>query len=142
VLHDFDVAHDLGVSPAERLRETGFLLERSSSIHALVASRLQISGDGKTLMPQYGPPEPLVDRQAVRIPLSFPEGAVPGTLGISAAMFPYDPMHQTFVNIYEEGELTRQVILNRFQNRVEHVTGTHQGAGAVIARFVLVIRHI
>lgn len=143
VLHDFDVAHDLGISAVERLRENSFLLERSASLHALIASRLQISGDGKMLTPRYGSPEALIDRQAVRVSLSFPEGAVPGTLGIAASMFPYDPMHQTFVNIYEEGELTRQIILNRFQNRVEHITGTHQSAGSVIARFVPEgIRHI
>jgi hydrogenase/urease accessory protein HupE len=143
VLHDFDVAHDLGISPPERLHETAFLLERSASIQALVSSRLQISGDGQVLRPQYGPAEAVIERQAVRVKLSFPGVSVPGTLGISAAMFPYDPMHQTFVNIYEDGELTRQVILNRLETRVEHIIGTRQSAGAVIARFIPEgIRHI
>lgn len=143
VLHDFDVAHDLGITPAGRLRDPGFLVERSASIHALLDSRLQISGDGKPLKPMFGPPEVLVDRQAVRVLLHFPGAPMPGKLRISASMFPYDPMHQTFVNIYEEQQLTRQLILNRFQDHVEHITGTQQGAGAVISRFVPEgIRHI
>jgi hydrogenase/urease accessory protein HupE len=143
VLHDFDVAHDLGISPIERLHDPDFLLERSASIHALVRSRLEIFADGKLLASTFGPPEVLMERQAIRVPLHFPGATVPVKLAITAAMFPYDPMHQTFVNIYEEGQLTRQIILNRYVGRLDHVTGTQQGAEAVIARFVPEgIRHI
>jgi hydrogenase/urease accessory protein HupE len=143
VLHDFDVAHDLGIAPLERLHDTGFLQERAASIYALVRSRLQILADGKPLTATFGPPEVLAERQAIRVVLHFPGAPVPAKLGVSAAMFPYDPMHQTFVNIYEEGQLTRQIILNRFVSNLDHVTGTQQGAGAVIARFVPEgIRHI
>ena len=136
VLHDFDLAHDLGISQPERFHEASFLAERAPSIRALLADRLQITADGKALKPEWGMPEALVDRQAVRVILRFPGVSVPGTLGISARMFPYDPVHQTFVNIYEDEDLTRQVILNRFQDRVDHVVGTRQGPLAVIARFV------
>lgn len=136
ILHDFDVAHDLGISPPERLHEAAFLAERAPSIRALLADRLQVTADGKSLKPDWGSPEALVDRQAVRVVLRFPGVSAPGKLGISANMFPYDPMHQTFVNIYEDGNLTRQMILNNFQRRIDHVTGTRQGALGVIARFV------
>lgn len=143
VLHDFDVAHDLGISPVERLREPALLADRAASIQALVGSRLQILADGKRLTPQFGPPEALDDRQAVRVAMQFPGAPVPGKLEIATLMFPYDPMHQTFVNIYEDGQLTRQIILNRLETHVEHITGTHQGAISVISRFVPEgIRHI
>jgi hydrogenase/urease accessory protein HupE len=136
VLHDFDVAHDLGIVPVERLHDSSFLKERSDSIQALVTTRLQISADGNALVPEFGMLEMLRDREAVRVPMLFQGTSPSRTLAISASMFPYDPTHQTFVNIYEDGRLTRQVLLNRFQNRVEHVIGTRQGASAVIARFV------
>jgi len=136
ILHDFDVAHDLGISPPERLLESAFLEERTPSIHALLADRLQITADGKPLKPEWGKPEAVPDRQGVRVVLRFPGVSVPGKLGIAANMFPYDPMHQTFLNIYEDGRVTWQMILNRFQPRVEHVTGTRQGPLGVIARFV------
>jgi len=135
VLHDFDLAHDLGIASPERLRDPVFLAERTASIRALLADRLQISGDGKALSPEWGAPEVLSARQAVRVVLRFP-GALPARLGVSADMFPYDPMHQTFVNIYEDGELTRQMILNRANDHVDHVAGTRQGAMSVIAKFV------
>jgi len=136
VVHDFDLAHDLGIEPSERLHDPAFLLERAASIQALLEARIQILADGKLLKPEWGAPEVLADRQAIRIPLHFSGAALPGKVGIAAAMFPYDPMHQTFVNIYEDGELTRQLILNRVASRIDHVTGTRQGAGAVIGRFV------
>ena len=136
VLHDFDVAHDLGISPPERLKDQAFVTERAASIRALLADRMQIMADGKVLKPEWGAVEPLVARQAVRVVFRFTGVAKPGKLSISATMFPYDPVHQTFVNIYEDDELTRQLILNRFQNQVDHVVGTRQGALSVIARFV------
>jgi len=135
ILHDFDLAHDLGITPPERLHDPSFLAERAASIRALLTARLQIFGDGKALTPEWGDPEVLVDRQAVRFQLRFP-GAAPGIIGISAAIFPYDPMHQTFVNIYEDGELTRQIILNRFESRTDHVFGTRQGSVAVVRKFI------
>jgi len=135
VLHDFDVAHELGISPPERLRDPALLAERLASIRALVAERLHIVADGKELTPQWGMPEVLAERQAVRVSMQL-QGVTPLRLGISALMFPYDPMHQTFVNIYENGEITRQVILNRSQQQTEYLAGTRQDPLAVISRFV------
>jgi hydrogenase/urease accessory protein HupE len=135
VLHDFDLAHDLGINPPERLREPALLLERAASIRALIADRLVISGDGMRLTPEWGMAEVLADRQSLRVPMKFPR-ARPARLEISALMFPYDPMHQTFVNIYEDGELARQLILNNVAAHAQYITGTRQGALSVIARFV------
>jgi hydrogenase/urease accessory protein HupE len=136
VLHDFDLAHDLGINPPERLQNPEFVVERAASIRALLESRLQVFVDGRPMTPQWGAPEVLLDRQSVRMEMRFPLTSLPGAVGVSTIMFPYDPNHQTFVNFYEDGEITRQVILNRFNIRVDHVTGTRQGALSVIARFV------
>ena len=51
-------------------------------------------------------------------------------------MFPYDPQHQTFVNIYEGETLVRQAILDRARTTVIYYAGTRQGAAAVVRRFV------
>jgi len=135
IIHDFDLAHDLGIEPPEKLQDVAFLAERSASIRALLSARLQILGDGMPLNPSWGEPEVLPERQSVRFPLGF-DSAVPGSLTITAKMFPYDPQHQTFVNVYEDGDLTRQVLLNNTQNHTEHVFGTRQGALSVIRKFV------
>jgi hydrogenase/urease accessory protein HupE len=136
VLHDFDVAHDLGIVPPERLMNPAVAAEASGSIRALLGPRFQLIADGRTLAPEWSEPEILRERQSLLFRLRFPGVSTPGTMGITAKMFPYDPVHQTFINVYEEGDLTQQVILNRLDSDVEYVTGTRQGTLAVIARFV------
>jgi hydrogenase/urease accessory protein HupE len=53
-----------------------------------------------------------------------------------AALFPYDPQHQTFVNVYENGQLRQQAILDKEPRVIEFFSGTRQGAIEVIRRFL------
>ena len=119
----------ISVFASRTLARPGFLAERAASIRALLADRLQITADDKLLTPEWGAPEALIDRRVRSCRASFPGVPLPGKLGISADMFPYDPMHQTFVNIYEDGELTRQMILNRVHesrgSRGRYAAGRH-----------------
>jgi hypothetical protein len=58
-------------------------------------------------------------------------------------VFPYDPIHQTFVNVYENDDLKLQAILDASRQRVEYYGGSSQGRLAVIRTFVLSgIEHI
>jgi len=60
----------------------------------------------------------------------------PGHIEIDAVLFPYDSMHQTFINVYEAGVLARQAILHANDSRFEHFAGTTQGRSAVVRSFV------
>lgn len=144
VIHDFDLAHDLGVHDADRFLDAGFLADQAVSIRTLLTARLQIVADGRLLASEWGDPEVLRDQQSLRFTLRYPSvTSTPGRLAIQASMFPYDPAHETFVNVYENGELTRQVILDRAKSNVEYFTGSSQTAAAVVRRFVPEgIRHI
>jgi hypothetical protein len=51
-------------------------------------------------------------------------------------MFPYDPVHQTFVNFYERDTITVQAILDDRRTDFEYFAGTRQGVRAVLKRFV------
>jgi hydrogenase/urease accessory protein HupE len=135
VAHIFDVAHDLGVEPAERLLDSAFLQQRAQAAIALVAPRLTVSADGRPLAASWSGVEPVADRQSIRFHVRYALGAPAGTVTVAAVMFPYDPIHQTFVNIYEGDALT-QAILDRGRSQFEYFAGTRQGAAAVIKRFV------
>ena len=75
--------------------------------------------------------------------LSFTLGPRPGRLDIHAVLFPYDPIHQTFVNIYEEGTLRQQSILTADDPSLRFFAGTTQGRWSVVRTFVLSgIEHI
>jgi len=60
----------------------------------------------------------------------------PAALEVEAALFPYDPAHQTFVNVYEGGELRQQWILGRGADARTHFAGSTAGVLAVLATFV------
>ncbi|HLH30791.1 MAG TPA: HupE/UreJ family protein [Terriglobia bacterium] len=134
--HVYDLAHDLQVTPMERLLDAGFLKERESEIHQLFGPRLKLEADGHSLTPSWSEPEIIADRQSVRFHLKYPVIGPPGTVSVTAALFPYDENHQTFVNVYENDSLTSQVILDHNHMRTEYFAGTRQGTWAVIQKFV------
>src|SRR5262245_45880738 len=100
-VHIYDLAHDLQITPMERLLDAGFLATQESAIRRLLTPRLQLSADGRSLVAEWLQPEILQERQSIRFPLRYAVTAAPGSVSLSTVMFPYDPNHQTFVNTYE-----------------------------------------
>jgi len=136
VAHVFDLAHDLGIDPAERLLTGTTAVDRSAAIAALLQPRFEMAADGRVLDAAWSGPDVLPDRQSLRFHLHYRLDAAPGSIAVSALMFPYDPNHQTFLNIYERGALRSQAILDRGRTRFEYFAGTRQGAVAVMRRFI------
>ena len=137
VVHIFDVAHDLGIEPVERLLDPAVLAAHDAAIRRLVGDRLALAADGNALtIASWSAPEPLAERQSLRLEgratLKRPAGAV----AVSTVMFPYDPQHQTFINVYEGEELASQAILDASRTAFEYFAGTRQGTVAVVKRFV------
>jgi hydrogenase/urease accessory protein HupE len=105
----------------------------------LLAQRFTVAADGRTLEVTWADGVELIaDRQSLRLRFTSPLGsaATPGTVTVNARMFPYDPQHQTFINIYEGGALTTQAMLDQGHERFEYITGGRQGALATIGRFL------
>ena len=83
----------------------------------------------------WSAPQPLDDRQAIQLTARYALPAAPSQLTLAVSLFPYDPAHQTFVNIYERDAVVLQAILSRDRQQVEFFPGTTQGTLAVIRRF-------
>jgi len=142
VMHAFDVAHDLQLASEDRVFDPDFVQRHGTQLTDLVLARLTIAANGKALAASPLDVSQMPDRRAVRVRLRYPP-APAGTLQVKAALFPSDPLHQTFVNIYENGRLTRQSILDATQTRMTHSTGSTQSTLAVIRKFVVAgIEHI
>jgi len=136
VAHIFDVAHDLGIQPQEQLLQPGPLAERGDAIVRMLRERLQIRADGQSLgAGRWSAPEPLPDRQSIRLRAHFDLPRVPGRIDVATVMFPYDPQHRTFLNFYEGDSLT-QAIVDKDRNRFEYFTGTRQGVWGVLRKFI------
>ena len=136
IVHIFDVAHDLNIAPMEKLLEEGFARQEAASIQKLLSQRLAFVADGQVLAGQWSGPEIFRDRQSLRYAIQYSLAQQPATVLIRTDMFPYDPMHQTFVNVYEEQSLTSQLILDHNHTESEYFLGTRQGVLAVIKKFI------
>jgi hydrogenase/urease accessory protein HupE len=136
VIHVFDLAHDLNITPPERLLEPGVAAAQAGAIAALITPRLQLSVNGGSVASTWATPEILRDRQSIRLSFHHALSTPAATLNVQTLLFPYDPNHETFVNVYESGELTRQAILDRGRTEMEYFAGTRQGVIAVVRKFI------
>ena len=120
VLHDFDVAHELKLATSDSLLDPATLPRYEAAITNLVLDRLRMNADGHDLNWEITNVRALPARTAIEVAYRLPLGSAVGRLTIHAALFPYDPTHQTFVNVYEEGSLTRQQILSAIRPTMEY----------------------
>ena len=142
VVHDLDAAHDLGIAQADSLLDPAVAASYRDRLVSLLSPRVIIEFDRRPVVITWGAIDVVPERQSVRLAFTI-AGAPPAQTAIQAYVFPYDPIHQTFINLYEDDELTLQAILDASRQRVEYYSGTTQGRLAVVRTFVLSgIEHI
>ena len=135
VAHIADLAHDLKIEPAERLLDPAVASSRSRAMADLFSPRLVLTADSHPVSPQWSDAEVVADRQSLRLRFRAAVESTPGKISVEGELFPYDPGHRTFVNVYEGDELT-QAILDWDHPRFDYYVGTVQGSFAVVKRFV------
>ena len=142
VVHDLDAAHDLNIAEAGALLDPAVAARHRDALVALLSPRITLLFDGNPAVIRWGAIDVVAERQSLRLAFTV-DAPVPGHTAIQAYVFPYDPIHQTFINVYEDDELKLQAILDASRQRVEYYAGTTQGRLAVIRTFVLSgIEHI
>jgi hydrogenase/urease accessory protein HupE len=136
VAHVFDLAHELGVDPAQLL-DPVFAASHGGALTPILVPRLRLTAGGTLVEPApWSHPQVLVDRQAWSWSFHYDLPPATGALTVSAELFPYDEAHQTFVNVYENGALTSQAILSHGRQSLDYYTGTRAGIVAVAGHFV------
>jgi hydrogenase/urease accessory protein HupE len=135
VVHILDVAHDLGIEPAERLLDPGVAAAFERRIGDLIARRLALTLDGRRATAAWSGIEVLADRDALRLGVEIVLDAPAGHLAVEGRLFPYDSNHRTFVNVFEGAGLS-QAILDDGRLRAESFAGTRQGRLAVVRTFI------
>jgi hydrogenase/urease accessory protein HupE len=134
VMHAIDVAHELGITPSERLLDAAVVVPLRDRIAAVLTPRMRLRSN-RPLSPRWLSIEPLPDSQQLRMRFTIP-GEESGSLTIDTNLFPYDPNHQTFINVYERGEIRKQLIFMSSTEEYTHYVGTTQGVVAVVKTFV------
>lgn len=135
VLHDFDVAHDLGLERPADLLDDRYAQAHRATLVELVERRVRLLCDGQPVAIAWGALAVLAGRQSLALEWSA-AAPQPGALIIDAVIFPYDPVHQTFINVYEHNVLRHQAILDADHRILSYYSGTTQGVLAVARTFV------
>jgi hydrogenase/urease accessory protein HupE len=133
VVHVIDVAHELGVQPAD-LMHPEVVRQRSRQIGAILRPRVLLRSSHR-LEPEWLSTELLAEDQQIKLTYQIPDEQ-PGAVIIDTNLFPYDPNHQTFINIYEGNELRQQFIFNARSDEHTYYLGTAQGAIEVMKTFI------
>ncbi len=135
VAHIADLGHDLKIEPAERLLDASVAASAFEPIRRMLSERLAVTIDDRRGVPTWSDPEVMAERQSLRIRFRVPVESPPGRILVEGALFPYDPSHRTFVNVYDGDALT-QAILDVESQRFLYYVGSAQGRAAVIRRFL------
>jgi hypothetical protein len=134
-MHVLDPAHDLGVSPAERLYAPGVLQARLKEIEADLDKGLYLRSGDKPLKLEWTGFTTVPEQSQIKLSYRI-SGVSAGKLSARTDLFPYDRQHQTFVNVYLDGQLRQQWIFSRGAPEQTYFFGTTAGALEVIKTFV------
>jgi len=132
--HLRDLAPVLGIAdPAELLRPQVRQAQRQA-IERYLASRIEL-GDGAFRRVQWQGMAVVDANEALELSFRIP-GRPAGGLKVFAHLFSRDPLHQTFVNLYDEGRLRQQWIFSARAEPRTYYSGTTAGVLAVMGTFI------
>jgi len=141
--HIVDLSHEAGNAVPESLLVPAFTARHAAALEAMLAPRLTLVADGDTLRPEWTGYEVVPARKAVAFTWRTAWSRMPGTLHVHGPLFPYDPQHETYLNLYESGALRHQDLLDHGRTDYDHFSGSRQGLLAVLRTFLLAgIHHI
>ncbi len=143
VIHDFDAARELNLASVSGLRDPEGASRNRAALLGILSPRFSLALDDRETRVVWGTLETLPERQSFRLAFTLASDARPARVHVRALLFPYDPAHQTFLNIYEDSALAQQAILDVSRPTADFYSGTTQGGIAVVRTFVLSgIEHI
>jgi hypothetical protein len=134
VVHVLDVAHDLKIEPADRLLDPAFVGQQRERIVRMLAPRLSLRTRAPLAL-EWTDVVAVPEDQALRLSFRVLREQ-PGALSLDPELFPYDPNHQTFVNVYEGEVLRQQFIFGTGSAEQTYYLGTMQGAIEVMKTFI------
>jgi hypothetical protein len=134
-VHVADPAHDLGISPAERLYTPELLQSRLKDITARLDQGLHLRSGDRPLALQWTAATALPSQNQLKFAYRIPN-VTAAALAVRTDLFTYDRYHQTFVNIYLDGKLRQQWIFSHGAPERTYYFGTTAGVLEVIKTFV------
>ena len=132
IVHMRDLAPELGISANQEPYDAARFLARRDTIERELSERLRFGGKAPRFVDILASD---ADPDALNLAFAIP-GPPPPSLEMQAILFPRSPEHQTFLNIYEEGELRQQWLLGSGTGPVTYYSGDRQGLLATVRAFL------
>jgi hydrogenase/urease accessory protein HupE len=133
-VHLVDLAPVLGLAEPRALLDAGVRTAHRPAIERYLASRIAFE-QGGFARAHWSAMAVVDENEAIELRFTIP-GPPEGALTLDTDLFPADPNHQTFVNVYEDGDLRQQFILSATTDPVTYYRGTTAGAFAVMGTFI------
>jgi len=141
--HVVDLAHELGLAAAESLLSPRGVEARRAALLGVLDARLHLRVDGARPRLEWAAFSVDPARQLVAFEFHVALARPAGTVDLDGPLFAYDATHETYVNLYENGTLRRQDVLDRAHPALRWFSGGRQGLTQVARTFVAAgIHHI
>ena len=131
-----DLAHELPSIEPDMLLRPAVVRAEQVALAAIIQSRLQIVALGQPLHAELREIAPVPEKRDLRLDFHYAWSSAPAGFSVQSRLFPYDPRHRTFLNIYGDGRLDRQEIFEGQSAPVEYRPGARQRTAAVVRQFV------
>ena len=134
--HVVDVAHEVGLAFPDSLLDSSFVARHEAAIERLFTYHLDARADRARIQPEWTGFE--IDRDRLRVAFRFRSrlGAAPGRIELAGPLFPYDPAHETYANVYQGSALRGQELLDASHSTATAYLGGAPGVFAVVRTFV------
>lgn len=131
-----DLAHDLPAVEPDMLMKPDVVAAQHAALSGFITSRLELAADGKAITGTLKDIVTVPEKRDLRLNFHYGWESLPAVLQMKCRLFPYDPRHKTFVNVYIGGNLVRQEIFEGDKVSAEFTTDSHQSVMAVVGEFL------
>ncbi len=141
---DTDLAHGLPAIEPGMLLQPAVVAQERAALAGMIRSRLEITVAEQKLPADLREIVPQPAKRDLRLEFHYRwPASAPASFSVRSRLFPYDPRHRTFLNIYQNGSLQRQEIFEGDAPAIAFRTGSHQSVLAVVRQFLFEgIHHI
>jgi len=142
-VHRDDAAAALGLASPRAIGSAADAARYAPALARLLAPRFTLTADGRVAPVAWTAWRWRADRRAIELDGRAVWSHEPGSLGVEARLFPDNPLHETFVNVYARGALLREGVLTAPAPSLTLFTDGPAGLWAVLRTFTATgIHHI
>lgn len=136
IAHMIDLAHEAGIEKPELLLDAGYAGKNLAALHRVLDSRVLIRINGESFRPRWQSFKVVAERKSLTFDWAAALSETVAKVEVLGPLFPYDPPHETYLNIYENGSIRHQNLLDRTNRKASYYSGTLQGRFEVVQEFV------